>query len=171
MNTQKNGTRAAGDLDLSFGKQGKVVLEFGKTAFATANQVIGMPDDKLLIVGDSGDNYALGKMTKDGIVDTTFGNNGSITGVFKEGQKQKVEPLACRLTERLCWSVYIMRASTGIPPLLALRRTEHLIRPLALTEHSFSICPQRQARTYLHERKAQWLLSLTSHVFCPMGKF
>lgn len=68
---------ADGDLDLSFGVNGKVVSAAGSMGYAVAIQ----PDDKLLIAGSSGTGAGVVRFNSDGSLDTAFGSGGAATTV------------------------------------------------------------------------------------------
>jgi uncharacterized delta-60 repeat protein len=68
----------AGDLDLGFGTNGKVVTDFNG-ANDIANNVFVQADKKIVVAGTSNDVFALAKYNTDGSLDTSFGNNGKTT--------------------------------------------------------------------------------------------
>jgi uncharacterized delta-60 repeat protein len=96
---------ASGDLDLTFGSNGKVLTDFGGTTdyvFATAMQ----PDGKLIAAGRAIKNYgdpaffsdwALARYNPDGSPDTSFGDigdDGKVKTHFGGGQFDTVNDLA-----------------------------------------------------------------------------
>jgi uncharacterized delta-60 repeat protein len=74
-----------GTLDQSFGNAGKVVTNFGDGYdFADA---VAIRDDKIVVAGESrrgggGDNFALARYTRKGLLDSSFGSGGTVTTDF-----------------------------------------------------------------------------------------
>jgi uncharacterized delta-60 repeat protein len=86
----------AGDLDTSFGVEGRVITDFGDTEMGRALAV--QSDGKIIVVGntgpmfnnDSGEvtslaRFALARYLPDGALDTSFGEDGRVTTAFQEG--------------------------------------------------------------------------------------
>jgi uncharacterized delta-60 repeat protein len=79
---------AAGDLDQTFGRRGKVTTDFNGTtdiAYAVALQ----PDGKIVVVGTtyanndySNEDFAVTRYNENGTLDTSFGANGRVTTNF-----------------------------------------------------------------------------------------
>jgi uncharacterized delta-60 repeat protein len=79
---------AAGDLDQTFGRHGKVTTDFNGTtdiAYAVALQ----PDGKIVVVGTtyanneySNEDFAVTRYNENGTLDTSFGANGRVTTNF-----------------------------------------------------------------------------------------
>jgi uncharacterized delta-60 repeat protein len=79
---------AAGDLDQTFGRRGKITTDFNGTtdiAYAIALQ----PDDKMVVAGTtyanndySNEDFAVTRYNVNGTLDTTFGVNGKVTTDF-----------------------------------------------------------------------------------------
>jgi uncharacterized delta-60 repeat protein len=67
----------AGDLDFSFSGDGKLTTDFGAGSVDTVYDVAVQPDGKVVVVGESGDNWAVARYNVDGSLDTTFGPTGS----------------------------------------------------------------------------------------------
>lgn len=68
---------APGSLDLSFGSDGKVTVDFDSSAdFGTGIHVL--PDGKLIVTGFSDNDFALLRLTEDGTLDTDFGTDGKV---------------------------------------------------------------------------------------------
>ncbi len=73
----------AGSLDSTFGNGGVVTTPIG--SHASGDAVVVQPDDKILIVGSSGDlnistsTFALARYNPDGSLDNGFGNSGVVT--------------------------------------------------------------------------------------------
>lgn len=83
MATQSKSGVALGDLDPSFGEQGRVLLDFPEARF---NSVRGMnltPTGKILVVGSTAPNdFIVGCLTEAGEIDRAFGQNGFMKGQF-----------------------------------------------------------------------------------------
>ncbi|HEY3498530.1 MAG TPA: delta-60 repeat domain-containing protein, partial [Polyangiaceae bacterium] len=76
---------ADGSLDESFGEDGSVVTPIGSnaasdTVYALASQEVG-GEERLIAAGGEGD-FALARYTADGELDASFGEGGSVSGVF-----------------------------------------------------------------------------------------
>ncbi len=69
---------ANGSLDPSFGGDGTVTTDFG-AGIASARSVVIQPDDRILVVGDFGSDFALARYNSDGSLDPTFGSGGTTT--------------------------------------------------------------------------------------------
>ena len=67
-----------GSLDPSFGGDGTVITDFG-AGLATARAVVIQPDDRILVVGDVGSDFALARYDADGNLDGSFGSSGTTT--------------------------------------------------------------------------------------------
>jgi uncharacterized delta-60 repeat protein len=84
-----------GDLDSTFGTNGKVTTDFGAAdaAFSLAIQ----PDRKITVAGlaynGSDDDFALVRYNSDGSLDTAFGTNGKVTTDF-DGEYDSAHALA-----------------------------------------------------------------------------
>jgi uncharacterized delta-60 repeat protein len=77
---------AGGELDPSFGVDGKVVTNF-TSRFDAASSVAAQPDGKLIAAGMAGfggpnPTFALARYHSDGSLDTTFGGDGKVTTDF-----------------------------------------------------------------------------------------
>jgi uncharacterized delta-60 repeat protein len=72
----------AGDLDPTFGDGGKVITEFpgsgGQYGFSVALQ----PDGRIVAAGGSAGGFALARYNSDGSLDSSFGQNGTVTTSF-----------------------------------------------------------------------------------------
>jgi uncharacterized delta-60 repeat protein len=80
--------QTAGDLDTSFGSDGKVMSNFGQADFFVRSQAI-QTDGKIIIAGDitAGDSILRAYITRlnsDGSLDTSFGTSGKIILDFME---------------------------------------------------------------------------------------
>ena len=75
---------AAGDLDPTFGKDGKVTTSFGDAG--QANALVIQPDGKIVAGGATASNFVqsfgLARYNTDGSLDTTFGDGGKVTTGF-----------------------------------------------------------------------------------------
>jgi uncharacterized delta-60 repeat protein len=69
----------AGDLDPSFSGDGKLVTDFD---VGGASGVALQSDGKLVVVGDSGGDFALARYDPDGLLDSTFAGDGTLTTDF-----------------------------------------------------------------------------------------
>jgi uncharacterized delta-60 repeat protein len=69
-----------GSLDLDFGDSGQVITNLGSGECARA--VIVQPDGKIVLVGVSGDNFALVRYNSDGTLDNSFGVSGKVLTNF-----------------------------------------------------------------------------------------
>ena len=85
---------APGELDTSFGRDGKVTTAFaGRTsvAFAVAIQT----DGRIVAVGEAGPGYgvrfALARYTRKGNLDPSFGADGRVSLAFRDGQTQALD--------------------------------------------------------------------------------
>ena len=78
----------SGDLDTSFGVNGKVVTGFGPND-SRANAIVIQPDGKMIVGGscqtfDGSIHFALARYNANGTLDTTFGANGkTVPRVFE----------------------------------------------------------------------------------------
>lgn len=70
-----------GILDTSFGKDGKTTTVFGPSTTYGLSLAIDS-QERLVLAGFSGSAFALARYTKDGILDTSFGENGKTTTGF-----------------------------------------------------------------------------------------
>lgn len=69
---------AAGELDPSFGQDGRVTTDFGGSD-DLARDVLIQPDGKILVVGESQGRFALTRYNPGGSLDTTFGSGGRVS--------------------------------------------------------------------------------------------
>jgi uncharacterized delta-60 repeat protein len=74
---------AGGELDTSFGGDGKVTTSFTDVAYA--NAVAIQSDGKVVAAGGTGAEFALARYDTDGALDTTFGTDGKVTTGFTDG--------------------------------------------------------------------------------------
>ena len=75
--------QGAGDLDTSFGDDGKVITDFGDGG-EEATDVVLQPDGKIVVAGvassfEIGGLFALARYLPNGTLDTTFGGDGRVT--------------------------------------------------------------------------------------------
>jgi uncharacterized delta-60 repeat protein len=73
-----------GDLDSTFGVQGKVVTDLGGADRAEA--VLLQSDGKIVVAGRSGGDFALARYESNGALDSTFGGDGVVTTDFAGNQ-------------------------------------------------------------------------------------
>ncbi len=73
-----------GDLDSTFGTQGKVTTDFGGDD--RAEGVVLQSDGKVVVVGRSDGDFALARYTIAGALDPTFDGDGRVTTDFSGGQ-------------------------------------------------------------------------------------
>lgn len=71
-----------GDLDTTFGTAGKTTVDIAVDSFQSLDILAVQSDDKIVVGGYSGSDFALARLTPDGAPDTTFGTNGIITTDF-----------------------------------------------------------------------------------------
>ena len=74
---------AGGDLDTSFGGNGKVTTSFPDGAYA--NAVAIQTDGKIVAAGGTGVEFALARYDANGALDATFGTDGKVTTGFTNG--------------------------------------------------------------------------------------
>jgi uncharacterized delta-60 repeat protein len=82
--------RGGGKFDGSFGHQGEVTTDFGGTDVATA--VVRLPDGRFVVVGGTGQDFAVARYTFKGDLDTTFGTLGRVITDF--GGDDRAEAVA-----------------------------------------------------------------------------
>ena len=74
---------APGDVDTSFGDGGKVILSFPGGNFVSVWGMALTPEGKILAVGSTNTNsFIMGRLSRDGVIDTAFGDGGAVTGQF-----------------------------------------------------------------------------------------
>jgi uncharacterized delta-60 repeat protein len=80
-----------GTLDSTFGDSGKAVISFG-TARENAYGLAIRPDGKILVGGSAGEStnydFAIARLTSAGVLDTTFGTNGTVTTAIGSGTEE-----------------------------------------------------------------------------------
>ncbi len=67
-----------GTLDITFGKNGKIVKDIGNGG-AIANSIGIQSDGKIVAAGQSGENFAITRYNTDGSLDKSFNGNGIVT--------------------------------------------------------------------------------------------
>ncbi|PHN17630.1 hypothetical protein [Pseudomonas sp. ICMP 561] len=83
MAIQQQGGFAVGDLDPSFGEQGRVLLDFPEARFNAVWGINLTPTGKILVVGQSDPNdFIVACFTEGGEIDRSFGQNGVMKGQF-----------------------------------------------------------------------------------------
>jgi hypothetical protein len=83
MATQTQATYIPGDIDLTFGLQGKAPLHFPDGKFSNVASMRVTHEGKILVAGSKDNEYMIGCLSEDGVIDTSFGRMGSIVGKFK----------------------------------------------------------------------------------------
>ena len=68
---------ADGTLDTAYGNGGEVTTDFG--SFDQGFDAAATADNKVVVCGRSGDDFAIARYTADGILDPTFGTGGKVT--------------------------------------------------------------------------------------------
>jgi uncharacterized delta-60 repeat protein len=81
------GAVGSGDLDTSFGGDGKVTTSFGSGSFDFANALVIQSDGKIVVAGwssnaSSRSNFALARYLPNGTLDATFGGDGRVLTDF-----------------------------------------------------------------------------------------
>jgi uncharacterized delta-60 repeat protein len=78
---------ADGRLDSSFGVNGKVTTNFSNSRYNTYDEAysIALQEDKIIVAGSSGGGFALARYTANGVLDSSFGENGKVTTYFNSG--------------------------------------------------------------------------------------
>ena len=69
-----------GSLDLSFDSDGKVTTDFGDLDYGTSTAI--QNDGKIIVVGSSGESFALARYNTNGSLDNTFDGDGKTTVSF-----------------------------------------------------------------------------------------
>jgi uncharacterized delta-60 repeat protein len=68
-----------GSLDAAFGSGGRVTTNFSASSDDVASTVALQFDGKIIVAGDTDENFALARYNPDGSLDGTFGNAGKVT--------------------------------------------------------------------------------------------
>ena len=66
-----------GSLDTTFDGDGKAIINFGGTDIARGLTI--QPDGKIVVVGESGGDFAVARLNTDGSLDTSFDTDGKVT--------------------------------------------------------------------------------------------
>jgi uncharacterized delta-60 repeat protein len=86
---------APGDLDFSFGGNGKVITNFG-SGVDEGNDVAIQDDGKIVVVGTTAGRFAAARYETDGSLDDTFSGNGKVKtnfiGGFDRGLAVAIQP-------------------------------------------------------------------------------
>lgn len=72
--------KANGFIDKSFGDNGKAIADFGNDA--TVNSIALKASGKIIAAGTTGKDFAIAKFNSDGLLDSSFGTNGTVTTHF-----------------------------------------------------------------------------------------
>jgi uncharacterized delta-60 repeat protein len=67
-----------GDLDISFGEDGKLLTGIGDRSIGEATAIAVQPDGKLVVAGSSSSNVAVLRFRPNGALDTSFSSNGKL---------------------------------------------------------------------------------------------
>jgi uncharacterized delta-60 repeat protein len=89
--------KGGGKFDPSFGTQGQVMTDFGGADVARA--VVRLPDGRFVVVGGSGQDFAVARYTFKGDLDGTFGTLGTVTTDF--GGDDRAEAVALQSDGRI----------------------------------------------------------------------
>lgn len=73
-------TGAPGDLDTTFGLDGRLTLNTGPTD--TASDVLVQPDGRIVVAGTSENDFAVSRLNQDGGLDSSFASDGTTTVDF-----------------------------------------------------------------------------------------
>ncbi len=79
----------AGSLDPTFGNGGKAFPVYPPDPVGSVRGFTVAPDGKLVLAGTFGDDYAIIRLEADGRADTSFGQEGVVTGMFEEGFRSR----------------------------------------------------------------------------------
>jgi uncharacterized delta-60 repeat protein len=79
-NFTTNVTASAGDIDAAFGIDGKVITDFGASAWGRS--LVIQPDGKLVMAGFADGDFALARYNTDGGLDPAFGSGGKVITDF-----------------------------------------------------------------------------------------
>lgn len=71
-----------GSFDISFGTNGIVITDLQDVSGAFSGDVVLQPDDKILVVGGSNDDFTLVRYNSDGSLDNSFGTGGIVSTDF-----------------------------------------------------------------------------------------
>ncbi|WP_339494270.1 hypothetical protein [Pseudomonas sp. RA_105y_Pfl2_P56] len=120
--SDKFGNSTVGDLDPDFGPDGTGIswLEYpdGDNGFASGITVT--PDHKLLIAARSGQKYSMVRLTADGKQDDSFGNRGTVTGMFASGFKSTGKSIRVLKDQRILLDGLFDLEEFGAPPVRGL---------------------------------------------------
>ncbi|WP_339508455.1 hypothetical protein [Pseudomonas sp. RL_35y_Pfl2_P42] len=120
--SDKFGNSTVGDLDPDFGPDGTGIswLEYpdGDNGFASGITVT--PDHKLLIAARSGQKYSIVRLTADGKQDDSFGNRGTVTGMFASGFKSTGKSIRVLKDQRILLDGLFDLEEFGAPPVRGL---------------------------------------------------
>jgi uncharacterized delta-60 repeat protein len=78
-----------GSLDTTFSSDGKLTTDFGNDD--SGYSVVVQADGKILVAGQSGNNFALARYNPDGTLDTSFDGDGRLTTANGSGQSVAVQ--------------------------------------------------------------------------------
>jgi len=75
-----------GELDPSFGKHGRMLTAIPGHDICIANAVALQADEKIVVAGTAGDDFAVVRYNPDGAIDTSFGTGGGTVTDFRHGE-------------------------------------------------------------------------------------
>lgn len=79
--------QVGGDLDVTFGSGGKVLLNFGVAFPEEARATVVQPDGKILVAGHSASRFTVARVDANGVPDESFGNGGVAFVSFAGGRE------------------------------------------------------------------------------------
>jgi uncharacterized delta-60 repeat protein len=82
---------ADGSLDTTFGDGGLVLINFAQSGFAVGRSVLIAPDEKIVVGGSTGVDFAVVRFHKDGSFDNSFDGDGIATTDFGSIEETIVE--------------------------------------------------------------------------------
>ncbi|KYC42820.1 hypothetical protein WA1_11880 [Scytonema hofmannii PCC 7110] len=116
--------RTAGDLDTSFGIQGKVTTAFKGSSYTVAIQ----SDGKIVVAGSAysdsvnGNDFALARYNLDGSLDTSFGNAGKVLTPMSSNNNDIVRSIAIQSDGKIIVAGSAYNATGGYNNDIALAR-------------------------------------------------
>ena len=79
---------APGDLDLTFGGDGRVTTNLGGTHFDVVTALAIQQDGRIVAAGASGDSFEVARYNPDGTLDTSFSGDGIQVTTFPDGNSR-----------------------------------------------------------------------------------
>lgn len=87
-----------GTLDSTFGTGGKATVTIDSSDFSPTAVAV-QSDGRIVVAGDSGDNFAVARLNADGTLDSTFGTGGTVVTDF--GGSDRAEDVAVQSDGRI----------------------------------------------------------------------